>query len=250
MERHLKDDKILETVERIQKRIAERFPDSGLSQVATELVEVTRESLARAQTIRRPNYWARCGLVLVALLAIGGVVWHFYTSPDLKTGLRDMVSFLDATKGFGVYLIAAAAFLITLEIRFKRRKGLRAIHELRSMAHLMDMHQLNKDPERIGAKDAPLMESGRPMTTEEVSWYLHYCSELLAILNKIGQLYVQDFPDATAEAAVDNCDRLAAGLSNKIWQKIIILDRIRADTAGELADDEIAGGAAGGAAAG
>ncbi len=95
------------------------------------------------------------------------------------------------------------------------------------MAHLIDMHQLNKDPERIGSKDAPLMESGRPMTFEEVGRYLHYCTELLAIVSKIGQLYVQDFPDTGAQTAVDNCERLATGLTSKIWQKIMILDRLR-----------------------
>jgi hypothetical protein len=229
MERRLKDDKLLETVDRLQGRIVERFPDSGLSGVAAELVQVTRESLGRAESIRRPDYLVRFGLFIIVIMAIGGIAWHFYTSPDVKTGFRDLASFLDATKGYGVYLIAMAAFLITLEIRIKRRRALQAVHELRSMAHLIDMHQLSKDPERIGTRDAALMGSGVPMTTEEVSWYLHFCSELLAILNKIGQLYVQDFPDATAEAAVDNCDRLAAGLSNKIWQKIMIIDRIRAD---------------------
>jgi hypothetical protein len=239
MERRLKDDKILETVERLEKRIEERFPGSGLSGVAEQLVAVTRDSLERAKSIRRPDYAVRLGLVLVVLLALGGVGWHFYTSPSLKVGVQELTSFLDATKGYGVYLIAAAAFLITLEIRIKRRRALRAVHELRGMAHLIDMHQLNKDPERIGSKDAPLMESGKPMTFEEVNRYLHYCTELLAILNKIGQLYVQDFPDPTAEAAVDNCDRLANGLSSKIWQKIMILDRIRADSTCVTAEREV-----------
>ncbi|MCE9562282.1 MAG: hypothetical protein K8U57_09530 [Planctomycetes bacterium] len=229
MERRLKDGKILETVERLQKRITDRFPGSGLSGVAAELTQVTRESVARAESIRRPNFWIRGGLVLVGLLAVGGLVWHFVTSSDTKTAFRDFMTFLDATKGVGVYLIAAAAFLVTAEIRFKRMKALRAVHELRSMAHLIDMHQLNKDPERIGSKDAPLMESGRPMTFEEVGRYLHYSTELLAIVSKIGQLYVQDFPDTGAQTAVDNCERLATGLTSKIWQKIMILDRLRVE---------------------
>src|SRR4051812_16843643 len=111
MERHLKDDKILETVERLAKRIDERFPGSGLSGVAAELAAVTRESVERAKDIRRPNLWVRGGLILVGLLAVGGIGWHFYTSPDLKTGFREVWEFIDATKGVGVYLIAAAAFL-------------------------------------------------------------------------------------------------------------------------------------------
>src|SRR5204863_1077089 len=142
MERRLKDDKLLETVERIQKRIAVRFPGSGLSQVAAELAQVTREAVARADEIRRPNYWIRAGLVLVGLLAVIGVARHFYFAENLRAGLRELLEFVNATAGVSVYLIAAAVFLVTLEIRFKRRKALRAVHELRAMAHLIDMHQL------------------------------------------------------------------------------------------------------------
>ena len=230
MERHLRESKILETVQKLRKRIEDRFPGSGLSGVASELVQVTGESVARAATIRRPNLLVRGGLVLVGVLAVAGIVWHFATSADLRTGVRELAEFADATKGVGVYLVAAAAFLVTLEIRLKRRKALRAVHELRGMAHLIDMHQLNKDPEQIGKADAPRMESGRPMTPEEVGVYLHYCTELLAIVSKIGQLYVQDFPDAPAQNAVDNCEQLATGLSSKIWQKIMILGRVELDT--------------------
>jgi hypothetical protein len=61
--------------------------------------------------------------------------------------------------------------------------------------------------------------------------YLHYCTELLAIISKIGQLYVQDFPDATAVTSVDHFESLATGLSSKIWQKLMVLDRIRAAAA-------------------
>ncbi len=127
MERRLKDGKILETVEKLQKRISDRFPGSGLSSVAAELAVVTRESVARAESIRKPNFWIRGGLALLGLLAISGLVWHFVTSPNMKTAVRDFMEFLDATKGVGVYLVAAAAFLVTLEIRFKRMKALRAI---------------------------------------------------------------------------------------------------------------------------
>jgi hypothetical protein len=140
--------------------------------------------------------------------------------------VRELVGFLDATKGVGVYMVAAAVFLVTLEVRFKRRKALKAVHELRALAHLIDMHQLNKDPERVGTPEAATMESGRAMTAEELGRYLHYCTALLAIVSKIGQLYVQDFPDSAAQAAVDHFESLATGLSSKIWQKIMILDRI------------------------
>src|SRR5882672_2163710 len=57
MKRLLREDKLLETVEKILHRIEERFPGSGLSQVASEIVQINREALVRAETIRRPNLW-------------------------------------------------------------------------------------------------------------------------------------------------------------------------------------------------
>lgn len=228
MNRVLRKDKLLETGDRLHRLIEERFPGSGLSGVAGELVQLTREAVARAEKIRRPNLWLRGGLVLLGLLAIAGVVEHFRESRNFRTGASELVQFLDATKGGSVYLAAVAVFLITLEVRFKRHKALRAVHELRAMAHLIDMHQLNKDPERVGSGGVPLMESGRAMTADEIGHYLQFCTELLALVSKIGQLYVQDFPDATAQAAVDQFENLATGLSSKIWQKIMILDRVQA----------------------
>jgi hypothetical protein len=44
-------------------------------------------------------------------------------------------------------------------------------------------------------------------------------------VSKIGALYVQSFPDSQALTAVDEIDDLTSGLSQKIWQKIMILDR-------------------------
>ncbi len=59
----------------------------------------------------------------------------------------------------------------------------------------------------------------------ELHRYLDYCSEMLALISKVGALYVQDFPDRAALDAVDQIENLATGLSRKIWQKIVILDR-------------------------
>jgi hypothetical protein len=227
MNRLLNEQNLVETGERLRQRISDRFPGSGLSEVAAELVQLTRESVARAERIRRPNYILRTGLGLLGLLAAAGIAEHFWASPDPRTGLNQLLQFLDASKGMAAYLAAVAIFLITLEVRFKRRKALRAVHELRAMAHLIDMHQLNKDPERVGSPEAPRMESGRAMTVEEIGYYLNYCTQLLSIVSKIGQLYVQDFPDSMAQAAVDQFESLASGLTSKIWQKIMILDRVK-----------------------
>jgi hypothetical protein len=233
MFRQLREDKLLETAGQLEKRIAGRFPDSGLSKVASEVVQITRESLVRAERIRRPNVPLRIGLGVLAVLAVVGVVLALPTAEEQISALRKVLNFLDATKGGAVYLGIIALFLITLEVRLKRRRALRAIHELRAVAHIIDMHQLTKDPDRLGDADAPLMTSGRVLTADDMGRYLHFCTELLALVSKIGQLYVQDFPDSIALAAVDHFENLATGLAQKIWQKIMILDQIRPERAEE-----------------
>lgn len=229
MKRLLREDKLLETAEKIRGRIAERYPDSGLSGVATEIVQIAKESLVRAAAIRRPNLWLRAGLILLAIIAVGGIVAYAETRGEGVPFLQALWPFFDAAKGSAAFLTAAAIFLVTLEARLKRRRALQAVHELRAVAHIIDMHQLTKDPDRFGHPTEPIVVSGRAMDADAMGRYLHYCTELLAVVSKIGQLYVQDFPDATAQTAVDQFENLATGLSSKIWQKLMILDRIRAD---------------------
>ena len=53
--RALRADRILATAPALRQRIAERFPGSGLSRVAGELVEVAGEAMATVERIRRPN---------------------------------------------------------------------------------------------------------------------------------------------------------------------------------------------------
>jgi hypothetical protein len=120
---------------------------------------------------------------------------------------------------------ATVIFLVTLESRIKRRRALQALHELRVIAHIIDMHQLTKDPERLHVQGPDTRSSPkRTMTNFELNRYLDYCSEMLSLSGKIAALYVQDFPDAHVVAAVNDIEDLTSGLSRKIWQKIMILD--------------------------
>ena len=97
------------------------------------------------------------------------------------------------------------------------------------MAHIIDMHQLTKDPERFAGPTPPGETNvRRPQSPAELIRYLDYCSDLLALLSKIAALYVQNFEDPVTLSAVNEVENLTNGLSRKIWQKIMIFDRILA----------------------
>ena len=229
MYRALDPAAIIKTSEALSNRIAERFPESGLSRVSLELVALAQESSHRIARLQRP-YWPIRIAVLLALVAILGATSGLLLSMPLRTpvaGLAELLQALEAAVQDLVFLGISIFFLFTVEGRFKRRTALRALHELRSIAHVIDMHQLTKDPEQlISPAMATATSQRREMTRFGLARYLDYCSEMLSITNKVAALYVQYLDDAVVLSSVNSIQNLATGLSAKIWQKINILDNL------------------------
>jgi hypothetical protein len=138
------------------------------------------------------------------------------------------VQALDSSISSVVFVGAAILFFLSWEHRIKRDRALKAIHELRALAHIVDMHQLTKDPESYAGHSQHKTGIGkRVMTPFELNRYLDYCSDALALISKIAALYVQGFQDPVLLDAVDDVEDLTAGFSRKIWQKITILENLR-----------------------
>ena len=225
----LRQAELLKTATRIRDQIKARFKEAGLSNVAALIVKTTEEAEDTAKAIARTDWRVFAGQALVVVLAVVGVVAYFQSGQNPKPVLQTVTEFLDSAKGSAAILVAAGAFLFTLGRWRKRGRVLRAIHKLRALAHLVDMHQLSKNPTRLGQAVPSHEVAGQPLDAESMRLYLHFCTELLAVVGKLGQLYVQEFSDSTALAAVDQFEELAMGLSSKIWQKLMILDRVTAD---------------------
>ena len=223
--RLLRDDAIIQTVETLARRIGERFPSAGLGDVCDELIQVARQASVRAEAIRRPNWWLRAaiGLILVGMLVSTTYVISRFRFPQQPIKLVDGAFLFEAAINDVVLIGAAVFFLITLETRLKRRRALTALHELRSLAHIIDMHQLTKDPVvLVDGSKRTASSPERSMTMFELSRYLDYCNEMLSLCGKIASLYVQQFPDPVAIQAVNEIESLTTGLSRKIWQKIVL----------------------------
>jgi hypothetical protein len=108
------------------------------------------------------------------------------------------------------------------------------LHELRSIIHVIDMHQLTKDPGADASVSTPTASSPkRTLDNHQLVRYLDYCSEMLSLTAKVAALYAQSFPDPVVTEAVNDLERTAASLSQKIWQKINILERLSRDRAGQ-----------------
>jgi hypothetical protein len=119
-----------------------------------------------------------------------------------------------------VFTGIAVWFLFSIENRRKRKLALDVLGQLRSLAHVIDLHQMNKDPALFA--DA----SVEPMSERAMARYLDNCAELLAILGKLAALCAQRFNDPVTLAAVNEVEILVSGLSRKIWQKIMIIDQV------------------------
>jgi hypothetical protein len=229
MYRHLDIDRILETVERLRRRIAERFPESNLRLVAAELRAVGEQARERVDRIRRPHWWLRA-LVGVAVALVGaaaiGAVWIALRMATGTPGVTEFLQGLDAAVNEILLVGAAVYFLFSFERRLKRREVLRALHELRSIAHVIDAHQLTKDPEGVLAPEfSPTASSPeRRMTRHELARYLDYCSELLSLTAKLAAFHAQSDDDPVVLAAVNDVESLTGTLSNKIWQKMTIVE--------------------------
>lgn len=219
---------LVATVEKLSTRVGERFPQAGLFKVSRHLSDIARASRQRVIKSGKRSIWIHLLIGLLLLSLIAGVVmsasqFKFQLQPGsftwlefaqaMETGINDIIFV-----GAGIF------FLVSLEGRIKRRRILKALHELRSLAHVIDMHQLTKDPQRaagvlIATPSSPRSE----LSPDQLIRYLDYCSEMLSLVGKLAALYLQRSDDAVVLSTVDEIEGLTTGLSRKIWQKLMII---------------------------
>jgi hypothetical protein len=161
------------------------------------------------------------------VLLLIGTVSVLSGGVELFSSVSDFLQGVDAAVNEIILLGAASYFLIGWETRRKRKRALRALHVLRSLAHIIDMHQLTKDPERLLAPEKGTPSSpSRSFSKFELARYLDYCSEMLSVISKAAALYVQNFDDPVTLDAVNDVEQLTGSLSQKLWLKIDILERV------------------------
>ena len=220
----LDPEKIIGTLETLVRRVGERFPGSGLEKVGHELTAIARLTSARVDSLARPNYTLRLVVGLILLAGVALLAWLAWQAYGLETSteLTNVMQGVDSATSLLIVLGGGALFLSTFEGRWRRDRAMKGLHELRSLIHVIDMHQLTKDPTAFGA---PRTSSSpdRTMTPFQLLRYLGYCSELLSLASKVAALYADKIRDPSIVDAVGDVERLTAHLSQKIWQKIELI---------------------------
>jgi len=220
---------VIATIDQLGGRIRARFADRGLPKAAAELrsaaTEVTELGVHMRGRLRVLRWTARAASVLVAL-GMALVLVVAARDADLSGSVRsvDWVALVESTIQTLVFGGLTLLFLNALPDRLERRHLLRRLHRLRSLAHVIDMHQLTKDPERLRSDFEPTDATvAVDLTRAEMQHYLGYCSELLALVGKVAALCAEDSQDGLILETVSDIENLTNGMSRKIWQKISLL---------------------------
>jgi len=227
---NLDSQKILKTISLLRKRIEERFSGSSLSMVCGDLAAIARDSDDTIADIHknRPGYRLAVFVFVAAVLGCSafGLCGLRTSSQEITVVL--LLQVLDAVFNIVILVGGAIIFLVSIENRTKRKRIVRAINKLICLAHVIDAHQLTKDPSYLDESVIQTTHSPkRNMTAFELGRYLDYCSEMLSMVSKVGFLYVQNYNDPTATKLVRDLEEMTNGLSRKIWQKIIIIQNER-----------------------
>lgn len=225
--RSLNPDLIIQTVETLSVNMARRFGGRGLTRVAEELVDFARQEAGLARELARPRIVLRLLVYLVVICAgtiIGVIGWSIKT--DLMNGLgpQNFENF-EALINLLILLAAGLWALLNLETRIKRHAVLVRINQLRSIAHVIDMHQLSKDP--MGGMHRGELSDSPPesdLQGYELARYLDYCADMLAITGKLAAVYLEYIEDPVVLTTINDFESLTGEMARKIWQKVTVLE--------------------------
>jgi hypothetical protein len=214
---------------KLEARIRARLPGRRLAEVAhrlsAQVPEIHDGFEGSYERFKRTQWWSRAASIVIVVATVVALVFalrDLFETGDLHT--RDLVPLVESTINDIVFAAIAVFFLWALPERRERRTLVGLLHQLRSMAHVVDMHQLDKDPEQARTDYVPTDKSPQNrMNAEELHHYFDYCSELVSLIAKTAALCAERTSDPVVLGTVSNLETLAAQMSQKIWQKISLL---------------------------
>lgn len=221
--------RVHETILRLGERIAARFPERGLGRIPAELAQIAQEVIPGGTGHpRRTKILAWAGRILALVVILGTVVLFamavrdaIHHGPDQSF---EWVPIIESAINDLVFAGLAVFFLQALPERLERTHLLRILHRLCSLAHIVDMHQLTKDPERLRPGFQPSPKSADPaLNRDDLEHYLDYCSELLSLIGKVAALCAETSEDSVVLDTISTIETMTTEMAGKIWQKISLL---------------------------
>jgi hypothetical protein len=219
------------TVAHLERRIFARFGERGLTKASRDLAKlillVQREAAISRSRLRRTTLAARIvGVVIIAATVFALAVSLRSAVLHGLAKTSDWVPLVESVVNDLVFAGIAVVFLWAFPERLERRSLLRVLHRLRSLAHVIDMHQLSKDPEQVSPTYQPTEQSVvHGLDADQLHHYLNYCSEMLSLTAKTAALCAEHSTDTAVLETISYIETLTTELSNKIWQKISLLPR-------------------------
>jgi len=228
--RTLDPRKLIDTSSKVVRQIDETFPGSGLASVAHSFKTLAQESISRAVDLKKPIWRTR---IISSLLILAVLVWTVIVpfTLNLNQEVSNWAEFMEGTDA-ALHLIVILGgglfFIASWEIRKKRHAALDALSELRSLAHIIDMHQITKDPglEHITPLPDGVEDTRTVRSDAQLALYLDFSSDMLSIVGKLASLYAENLHDRTVLDAVNEIESLTNGLCGKLWQKIMIINHL------------------------
>jgi hypothetical protein len=204
------------TASKLVERISSRFGQDHLTDAKL------KKSLRLGRVIR----WLTWPWVLAAALGIVAWIRSLHLTIELKDA-GDLAQSLDSIFQLLLVLGAGAWFLLSIGSKVQRAALLKALQELNELAQVVDLIQLDKDPDRLHfSKEQRTDKSptlGKANTAFLLSRYLDYCAELLSILAKVGCLYRDKVSDEVVLSRLGDFDRLTNQLRANISTKMSLI---------------------------
>lgn len=211
-----------ETIITLELKINENFPEASLKKKCHAMLDLLDETNKKIIEVEKPKILIRVLQVSIISLAIFLIflifdITNFKTiNPNEITLLNNVIAISDAFFNIIVVLLAGLYYLLNLELKKNRKIIIPTINKLRSFLHVIDMHQQTKNLINVDS-------SKEKISNQKLREYLEHSSKMISLVSKIAALYIQKFQDEDIITKVNEIENLSTGLTQKIWQKIIVL---------------------------
>ncbi len=230
---HLSADRVRATVVALQERVSARFPRHHLAAVAGQLTgmvdQVSQHTRDKHLRVARATVAARTVAAVALLLAVGVLTLALSAVLAQRPGdVTTWIPLVESVINTAVFIAIAFLFLWAFPERRERKGLLALLHQLRSLAHVLDMHHIGLGPEQT-APDVSGAPQGDPapgeLTPTQLYAYLGYCTELFSLIATCGALCAERSSDSTVLQTVSDVETLTTELSGTVYRKMELLTR-------------------------